>query len=262
MTAKRTAKKTTRKPLAKAVTKVPVEPHNWTDDGDKVLVLRRINPDGTSRGGFKWPDGIDVEVLCPDWNPEPVCGGGLHGWPWGMGLGDGCDYSIITDRWLVIAVAPSDIVGNIEKGLKCKFSRGIKIHDGTFSSAWALISSGRHRCIEAMAKDGAPSISSGNSSTAASSGNSSKAASSGDSSKAASSGDYSKAEQSGPSGIAASIGSGGTVMAGESGLMILTWWNVAQKRYHAVTAEAGIDGIKADQRYRLGTDHKFKEVNN
>src|ERR1051325_4919442 len=105
--------KTKRKPI----TRPTVKPHTWTDGGDKVVVLRRCNPDGSSSHGFKYPQSGKVES--PDWNPEPVCGGGLHGWAWGMGLGEGSDYDIIGDRWLVIAALPGDICGELEKASKC-----------------------------------------------------------------------------------------------------------------------------------------------
>lgn len=43
------------------------------------------NPDGTltspssETNGFKWPDSPGSVVEVPDWNPERMCGGGLHG---------------------------------------------------------------------------------------------------------------------------------------------------------------------------------------
>jgi hypothetical protein len=192
---------------------VKVEPHNWTDGGDRVLILRRINADGTSYGGFNgWGEQSTINnvVACHDWSPRNKCGGGLHGWPWGMGLGDGHDYSIIDDRWLVIAARPEDVVGELEGGHKCKAREVVKLYDGPFAGAWAMINGGRHRLIEAMATQGTPDVASGDSSKAASSGNYSTAASSGDSSKAAASGNYSKAASSGDSSKAASSGNSST----------------------------------------------------
>ncbi len=202
--------------------KMPV-PSKWTYDGDKVLILRRCKPDGSSSHGFVWPKSGRVE--CPDWNAKRECGGGLHGWPWGMGLGEGQDYDIIGDLWIVFAALPSDVVGELPgdssggEGWKCKARCGDIVYAGPFAGAWAMVNSGRHRFIEALGKSGAPNTASGDSSTAASSGNyskaassgkSSKAASSGDSSTAASSGDYSKAASSGKSSTAASSGDSST----------------------------------------------------
>jgi len=194
---------------APAQESIKTEPHNWTDGGDRVLILRRINADGTSYNGFDgWgePTEIGKVVTCPDWEPQNKCGGGLHGWPWGMGLGDGHEYSIIDDRWLVVAARPEDVVGELENGQKCKAREVTKLYDGPFAGAWAMINGGRHRLIEAMSLQGTPGTAAGFSSKAASSGNYSKAASSGDSSKAASSGNYSTAASSGNYSTAASSG--------------------------------------------------------
>ncbi|MCP4569059.1 MAG: hypothetical protein GY841_15905 [FCB group bacterium] len=40
-------------------------------------MLRRSN-NGKSYGGFQWA-GLGCWTEAPDWNPEPECGGGLHG---------------------------------------------------------------------------------------------------------------------------------------------------------------------------------------
>ena len=46
--------------------------------------LRTCKPDMTSyKGTFTWP--TSGSVKCPDWNPEPICGGGLHGLKEGKG---------------------------------------------------------------------------------------------------------------------------------------------------------------------------------
>jgi hypothetical protein len=204
---KKTAKRKARKSVKPAAPKT-VLAHQWTDGGERVLILRRIGADGTSYGGFsawgKFGENCDVEA--PDFNTEAKCGGGLHGWPWGMGLGEGSGYSLIDDRWLVLAARPEDVIGQLEGGEKCKVRCAQKIYDGVFSGAWALVNSGRHRLIEAMSKSGLPGTAEGFKATAASSGDSSTAASSGNSSTAASSGNYSKAASSGDSSTAASSG--------------------------------------------------------
>src|SRR5437660_6609964 len=47
----------------------------------------RLSKDGRSYGGFVWND-VGIWTDAPDWNPEPVCGGGLHGQgPGGWGYG-------------------------------------------------------------------------------------------------------------------------------------------------------------------------------
>ena len=233
-----------------------VEPHNWTDGGDKVLILRRINSNGTSSSSrlkngesiaatpFRWPDGINVIVECDDWDSRQVCGGGLHGWPWGMGLGEGADYDIIDDRWIILAAAPEDVAGNLERGWKCKCRMAIKLYDGPFAGAWAMINGGRHRLIEAMSKGMSDS------SKAASSGYSSKAASSGDYSTAASSGDYSKADAKGKDTAAAVVGSSGRVRVGERGAFAIACWNESEG-WRFLVGKVGENGIKADTWYAV-----------
>jgi len=50
-----------------------------------ALYLRSVNAQRQSYGGFQWPSEVGAAVIAPDWNPEPVCGGGLHGLLWGQG---------------------------------------------------------------------------------------------------------------------------------------------------------------------------------
>ena len=44
-----------------------------------AYAIRTTDKDGRSHGGFMWPQTIGAIVTAPDWNSEPVCGGGLHG---------------------------------------------------------------------------------------------------------------------------------------------------------------------------------------
>jgi hypothetical protein len=270
---------------------VPVHPHTWTDGGDKVLILRRIDANGTSnsqrlvngqsvtREPFRWPDGINVEVQCDDWDPRPVCGGGLHGWAWGMGLGDGADYDIIADRWLVLAADPADVVGELEKGWKCKCRRAIKLYDGPFAGAWAMIRSGQVRCIEAMAKanpaangqstvagdNGKSTVAgyNGQSTVAGYNGQSTVAGDygkstvagyngqstvAGDNGKSTVAGDYGKAAAEGKDTIAAVAGHGGKVKVGQRGAFALAYWTDADG-WRFLTGKVGENGVKADTWY-------------
>ena len=49
-----------------------------------ALFLRTCCADMTGHGGFQWPD-VGGQVKAPDWNPEPICGYGLHGLLWAVG---------------------------------------------------------------------------------------------------------------------------------------------------------------------------------
>lgn len=46
--------------------------------------LRRIN-ENRIHYGFKWPLEVGVTVECPDWDPKPKCGNGLHLLPNALG---------------------------------------------------------------------------------------------------------------------------------------------------------------------------------
>jgi len=164
---------------------IVVAPHNFTHNGAEVLILRRCDKSRISKNGFKYPEGVGAAVASPDWNSEPQCGNGLHGWPWGFGLGEGMDYDI-NDVWLVIGAKPADIVGELDNGLKCKFKEGVIRYDGNFAGALGFIRDGFHACIQAMAAMPADAVGG-----EVSKGDYSKHASSGYYSKHASSGDYS-----------------------------------------------------------------------
>ena len=53
----------------------PVINSAWLDTHDWML---RSSNDGVTHNGFKWKRKWAWNK-CPDWNPEPVCGGGFHG---------------------------------------------------------------------------------------------------------------------------------------------------------------------------------------
>jgi hypothetical protein len=73
----------------------------------KALILKTTNPDLTSRNGFQWPDSGYVE--CPDWDPAPQCGNGLHGLLWGEGDGGLLNWDSDA-KWLVVEVDEEDVI--------------------------------------------------------------------------------------------------------------------------------------------------------
>ena len=211
--------------------------HTWTDGGDRVLILRRIAKDGTSHGGFsEWgkPDELNITIRPKEFVDAPTCGGGLHGWAWGMGLGEGCDYSLCDDRWLVVSAKPDDVVGEVDGGDKVKCREVVKIFDGTFAGAWAMINGGRHRLIAAMAASCVDATAaSGDYSKLAASGHSSKLAASGDYSNLAASGHYSKLAASGHySKLAASGDSSNLAASGD-------YSNLAASGHYSKLAASG-----------------------
>ena len=78
------------------------------------LVLRTCNADGTSHGGFVWPEA--GPVACPDWEPTAECGHGLHGALWGEGDG-GLFRWEQTARWQVLEV-PADTIVDLRGKVK------------------------------------------------------------------------------------------------------------------------------------------------
>jgi hypothetical protein len=125
-------------------------PCTWTDENNEVLVLRCINPDGKSYSGFPNPIEPGSIIEAPEeWNPEwgamppfwrggfhrdNECGGGIHGWAWGKGVGLG-KIPEETGIWQIYAVDPQDVVWILDSP-KCKFRRGRLIFSGISADAF------------------------------------------------------------------------------------------------------------------------------
>jgi hypothetical protein len=177
--------------------------HQWTYDGSEVLLLRRVGPDGLSHGGFTgWRDlAVGETLTCPDWNPAPQCGGGLHGWPWGLAIGAGTDWSLLDDTWLVFGAAPTDVAA-IDP-TKAKAREIILRYRGAFARACAVVAAGRAAWIRAA---GSPAATTGWESPAATAGVRSPAATAGVRSPAATAGGESPAATAGGESPAATTG--------------------------------------------------------
>jgi hypothetical protein len=266
--------------------------HEFTNGGKEVLILKRIPQSRVTNGGGKgqdlvWP-GVGSKVECDQWNPAPKCVGGIHGWPWGFGLGDGMEYDVAGDVWLVIGADPADVVGNVNNGAKCKVRAAIVRFEGTFTDAMKFVAVGFRSCVEAWANTHVADGSSGDSAKIGSSGDYAQIGSSGDSAKIGSSGDYAQIGSSGDyaqigsSGYSAQIGSSGysakitasgkdcivTVAAvdcrvrmGERGAFAIPYWD-EDTGWEFLTGKVGRDGILANTWYKvedgkLVADSKF-----
>ena len=101
------------------------------------LFLRSSGPNGESRGGFRWPTEAGAMVVAPDWNPEPVCGHGLHGLAYGLG-----DWALMRSPgdpaalWLVCEAILSE---RVDLGDKIKVPRCRVVYVGTFGGAMECI---------------------------------------------------------------------------------------------------------------------------
>ena len=222
-----------------------IKPHQWTDDQGRVLILKRIPSNRKSYNDFPWPKEQQT-FTATDFSTSTSCGGGLHGWPWMFGLGEGSDYDIVNDVWLVLAAKPDDVVGELEGGWKCKAKTVDKIYDGDFIGASALLKKGQHECIIGMA-------SSGEGAKLASSGEGAKLASSGYGAKLASSGDRATLASSGYGAKLASSGDGAKACAGKGGAFALAFTHPSSGVGFRV-GKVGRQGIKAGHWYMVDLD--------
>jgi hypothetical protein len=294
-----------KKPAAKrsvvkvAPTIAPKTPvHQWVHDGEEVLVLRFADANGKSYEGFQHPMEIGHRVTPPDWDPKPKCGGGIHGWAWGIGLGEGKDpdWSAL---WQVYGAKPEDVVGNLEAGMKCKFRTGVLRHKGDWHSAMMFILDGQKRWVEhfsdgqssatgdrsassatgdrsassatgyrsASSATGYSSASSatGDSSASSATGYSSASSATGDSSASSATGDSSASSATGDRSASVVTGLDGKARAGKYGCIALAWWNKKAKRSEMRAAEIGCgdgsDGkLKADTWYQVNAKGEFEEA--
>jgi hypothetical protein len=70
--------------------------------------MKTVDRNYKSHGGFQWPKKIGARVVAPDWNEQPVCGGGLHGLLWGCGDGSLLDWN--TEAIGVVFSATGNVV--------------------------------------------------------------------------------------------------------------------------------------------------------
>jgi len=192
--------------------------------------MKVVGPDMRSYGGFLWPESGYVEA--PDWDPQPACGRGLHGWLNGQG-----DYTcqsfteIDGAKWLILEVDNFiDLVG------KVKFQSCTVVHCGTRQTATNyLLQAGISGPIIGV------TISGGDGSTV--SGVDGSTVSGGPNSRV-SGGDGSTV--SGGPNSRVSGGDGSTVSGGTGSVLILRDCNYSPK-----TATVGENGILPDTPYIL-----------
>jgi len=197
----------------------------------KIFVLRVNDANNQSRDGFKYPDGGPISA--PDWNPNPVCGGGLHGWEHGIGdVRAASQLYAENARWLVISVedSPDNLV---RLDGKVKFRSGEVLFVGDMPSAAAYIvanGGGRSGMIGA-------SVSAGDMGSAT----------------------------AGYMG-SATAGYMGSATAGDEGIIRVAWWDGDSSKYRVKTGIIGETGdannnaLVAHRWYRLSDERKFVEM--
>jgi hypothetical protein len=227
--------------------------HTWTNGNDEVLILKFVAADGSSYGGFKWPLTVGASVEAPDWDGLNKCAGGLHGWPWGLGIGDGKDADW-SATWLVFGCQPEDVIGNIEGGQKCKARRGVIRFVGDWQSATNFVLSGQIALVQKLGRGAASAT-----------GWSGAASATGERGAASATGERGAASATGERGAAVVTGENGKAQAGVYGCIALAWWNSKASRYEMRCAETGCgdgsDGkLKANTWYQITAAGTFVEV--
>ena len=218
------------------------------------FLLKTVRPDGAAWGGFRWPLDEGAEVIAPDWDPTPVCGGGLHGLLNGAGNGGLIDWS--TDAvWIVAEIPDGETVVDLDG--KVKVRRCIVRHVGDKTSAPEFLAAHGHtEGVDggtATAGDGGTATAGYDGTATAGYGGTATAGKRG--TATAGDGGTATAGKRGTAtagdGGTATAGDDGTATAGDGGTIFLAWWDSELRRRRWVVGEVGIDGIVADTPYMV-----------
>ena len=229
---------------------IPV--HQWTNGGDEVLVVRFVSQDGKSYGGFQHPMIVGETVTAPDWEANCKCGGGIHAWPWALGLGEGkeCDWGAL---WQVYGVKPEDIMqGEPDLVGKVKFRTGVLRFLGKWWDATNFVLAGQMAWVHHSASGSASST--GESGSASSTGWSGRASSTGVSGSAFSTGWSGSASSTGKYGTSVALGIECKASASLGNFLVIAEWKYIDNEWKRVAMGlAKVDGvkIKADAFYTL-----------
>jgi hypothetical protein len=212
-----------------------------------VLVLRTVSAGLTSWGGFQWPE--SGPVACEDWDPQPVCGGGLHGLLHGAGNGRLLDWAEGT-KWQVVEVEASLVV-EIDGGEKVKFPRGVVVFTGDRKGATELVASRAPAGTPIVG--GTATAGDGGTATAGYGGTATAGARG-----TATAGDGGTATAG--DGGTATAGDGGTATAGDGGFIAIEFYDSKRSIYRKRAAEVDGATIKPLVKYRLDLEGNFVEV--
>ena len=192
--------------------------------GEKILVLRTCDKNMKSYNNFVYP--AEGWVEAPDWDGgKDCCGGGLHGFKWGVGNGSLANWDARA-KWLVIAV-DSDVLVDVTEdgGGKCKFKGGDVVYCGDRKGATDYLAT--NGAADKPIVGGTATAGDGGTATAG----------------------YGGTATAGAGGTA-TAGAGGTATAGYGGLLVLKYWDGTAERHRIATAYVGEDGIDSDTPYR------------
>jgi hypothetical protein len=225
----------------------PIPSHQWTHDGTDVLILKCVDKDGKAYRGFQWPLTVGAEVIAPDWDPAPVCGGGLHGWAWGLSFGEGKD-PYWDGRWIVFAAKPADVV--LVAG-KVKARSGVVRFVGEWQAATNFILSGQIAWVLQAASgassatgDRGASSATGVNGAASATGDSGASSATGDSGASSATGVYGASSATGYRGASSATGDRGASSAtGDSGASSAT----GDRGASSATGDSGASSATGDR---------------
>ena len=185
--------------------------NQWTNNSDKVLLVKCVNKDMTSYNGFTWPQSGPVKPN--NWSRNPDCeSGGLFGWPWGLHIGGGKNpRSDMT--WIVFSANPKNVINLGDKAKVVPGDDG-ELPDVVFcgqqADAMYYTSAGRIAWIEMNAGSASAT---GESGSASATGYSGSASATGWSGSASATGNSGSASASGTRGSASATGDSGSASA-------------------------------------------------
>ena len=216
--------------------------------GEKILVLRTCDKNMKSYNNFVYP--AEGWVEAPDWDGgKDCCGGGLHGFKWGVGNGSLANWDARA-KWLVIAV-DSDVLVDVTEdgGGKCKFKGGDVVYCGDRKGATDYLATNGAAdkpIVGGTATAGyRGTATAGYGGTATAGARGTATAGAGGTATAGAGGTATAGD-----GGTATAGAGGTATAGYGGLLVLKYWDGTAERHRIATAYVGEDGIDSDTPYR------------
>ena len=226
--------------------------HTWTNGGEEVLILKCVPPGGIVSGTgsdgtgyrFEWPLAVGMLVEAPDWDPAPRCGGGLHGWAWGLAIGDGKEPDWGAE-WIVFGAKPEDVV---DLGGKVKAKQGVIRFIGAWQDATNFILTGQINLVQERASGAASAT--GWSGAASATGERGAASATGESGAASATGEALAAVVTGPYGKARARAGGCIALAHVEADGSLTMR----------CSRIGDGFLQPDTWYGLDTNGDFKEV--
>jgi hypothetical protein len=235
---------------------------------------------GKAYGGFQWP-AEPGPVTCPDWNPKPVCGGGLHFWE--DGTGDLGAATIRNDsQWRLVRAREADVVrldGKVKASavevlvigerydvcrLMSELAPAKQVHYGTATAGNYGTATAGYKGTATAGYKGIATAGKGGTATAGYKGTATAGeggtATAGDGGTATA-GNYGTAT-AGEGGTAtagdggtATAGNYGTATAGEGGIVQIRWWDGT--RWRLVVGYVGEGEIEPAIAYKLTEQGEF-----